>query len=741
VKNRLCLLALCCSFSSWAQGPAVLSIGKLQAGALSLSDRQSAYNAAKSLAATAPAPEVTSASRVENLFGNPGWAKPKFAPSGSQSLLVVGEQVDLTDVDVRSTSAPLDIVVIARRIRVDRDASFTLEGQKKGGSLKLVALEGFEGAGKFKIRARGRDASDDSQSCNVPSNAPPNSSFTIDHPPDNGGDGGKVHIYAGSGAGPLLDTAVTGGAAGKGCRLIYSSIQTVIQHCVPGPAGHISGGGFFGAIALPGKPICTPQVTSSVSANLDTQRVGSPGSDGTVTLVTSLDDLSAELPPEMFWTWTSGQFVRIEADALDAVRTNNNDAVVAAFRRYYAMPKLPLPVSRLDAYTTRVQRLNKLREDVLPPIWFQDITVAAEGMPPSSAILLTEAASLKRYLAPSAAVVRQITAEQGVPKWGAVVISPANPQLASVYLSSLLSVDPRLAAAVASQQQLPFKEVGQPFTGWTLTGRPEPVFGLDATNSKVSVSGTSMDLQLVVDSTATDLLLWKLARAPGLRIDISWTYQDQNGRNATGPSFPIYVRLDRREELPITVSAGNSQVTNTSGTSARGYYLITDEGQIASLNPPLLLGPAEHKDLPSQFAPWKPLGAPVQAIEYVASPSTSPYEALSIKAAASILQDVVVSNLLPAYSDTLKDSLMYVEVVAETSDRDSPSSRVSLGPYRLGPAGAQGSEINLKVLRLPGRTMLTRISGSAIYQGGSKRTMKPVESSDMIIKLESKLFE
>lgn len=739
MKKRLCLLTLCFSLNSWSQAPAVLSIGKMQAGTLSLDDKQSAKIAANALVATVQPLDVTTTGvRVENLFGNPGWAKPKFVPSGSQPLLVVGEQLDFTGVDVRFMSEPLDIVVIARRIRVDRDANFILEGQKSGGTLKLIALEGFEGPGRIKIGAGGRDGMDSSQSCGLPSNYPPNFSVTIDKPAENGGDGGKLIIYAGSGAPPLLDTALKGGAAGKGCKRTFSSTQTVREVCVQDLVGRLRG---FPPILEDNPPKCTKQVSSNVVDNLDTQRVGTAGTDGTVAWVASLEDLSALIPSEMFWTWTLGQFSRIEADALDAVRTNSNDAVVAAFRRYYGMPKLPLPSSRLDAYTARVQRINKLRENVLPPIWFQDISVAVEGLPPQTAILVTEASSLARYLAPSDAIVRQISTEQGAPKWGAVQISPTNVAAASVYLSLLLSVDPRIAAIVSGQQQLPFKEVSKPFTRWTLTGRPEPFFGLDATSSKVSVSGTSMDLQLVVDSATTDLLLWKLARAPGLRVDMSWTYQDQNGRRATGPGFPIYVRLNHREELPITVNSGNLQITNTSSTSARVYYLMTDDGQVASLNPPLLLGPSGKADLPPQFTGWKPLGAPVQAVEYLPGPTDSPYDAVSIKAGANILQDVVVSNLLPAYSDKLKDSLAYVEVTAETWDKDASSSRISLGPYRLAPAGAEGSEINIKVLRLPTRTVLTRISGSAIYQGGSRSTMKPMESSDMTIKLEAKLFE
>ncbi len=67
------------------------------------------------------------------------------------------------------------------------------------------------------------------------------------------------------------------------------------------------------------------------------------------------------------------------------------------------------------------------------------------------------------------------------------------------------------------------------------------------------------------------------------------------------------------------------------------------------------------------------------------------------------IEQVTISNLLPAFDERLGGALEYVEVFASTAPEGADDRSGQLGPYRLSAAYTTGSEVTLPVLRLGGR--------------------------------------
>jgi len=689
-------------------------------------------------AAEAASPLLPPNMVIESLFGDTIPARPKFDVENvsGASLLVLGDEVDISSAYVKSTTlGAANVWVVARQIRIDEPAIFDLSGRPDGGSLTLVALDKFVGDQTISITADGIDGADNSKACTF--NPPPKANYTqtLAVAAPNGGNGGQVRLFAGSGNDPMIKLTANAGKPGKGCHSYINQTYSVSQDCKT-ELIDFKGGGFFPTIKIP-HTVCTPNEKMGVTQNYN-EDIGAAGIAGVITKFKNINEVSQTLGREGSWQWMYGMLQKIEADALDAVRSESIEKIVTVFQKYKDLPVLSIPAEKIKVQSSLVGRLNALRAQALPPLWYKEIDVSYDGSLPQRVLLLTDSSTLTARIAPTTAVIRPISVQNNQ-RWGVVQINPQDPDRVVITLAAQLTADPRIANIVASQPENRFKIKDGVFTRWALSGQVEPVFGLDLNSTKVNVYPDNIVLSLVVSASSANLVLYMLTTAPGIRLNISWRMQDQNGTVVEGPGFPVFVTLNTRQALPIIVADGNRRISNNSNFEVAVSYLIGESGVFTTLSPEPRLAPGASVELDPKLSALGVLGAPPEAIKYVVS-SSSVYDLFAVNADPALMQEIRVANLLPFYNDKLNDTLRYVEVFVETWDQAVPATKTRNGPYRLAPAGAQGDEIKLQVLRLPNRTIETKVTGQAVYAGGSLADMTPIESTDLALKIQPDQF-
>jgi hypothetical protein len=158
----------------------------------------------------------------------------------------------------------------------------------------------------------------------------------------------------------------------------------------------------------------------------------------------------------------------IEREAQEAVRRADQAAIVSTFRKYQALPVLPIPPDKLALQNEILSRLNELRTEVVPAIWWRDETVQRPALPPDHLLILTEASSLEDRAAPTQALLQTIS-YTGREYQGLVQAVPGKPGVVSFSFSALLTLDPLLAWLATEKLKTSDEKLAGQFTNWVLT--------------------------------------------------------------------------------------------------------------------------------------------------------------------------------------------------------------------------------------------------------------------------------
>lgn len=688
--------------------------------------RKLVSDAAVANSRSAPAANEPREADIENLFGMPGLARPKadLERSGKNILLIVGDSIDLSG-RVFSTAATgaADLTIIANTLNVgDGNARFAMEGRQDGGTLTLVALQGMIGSGVFTVSANGKPGPDRRQECLPPAQTGGSFDVTVNAPASPGGNGGALRLYS-AGQAPQLTFSSAAGQPGSGCSGRFITTVTTDTTCRP---GHRLPGIPFGIVS---PPICKTSTSRSDSASVNTT-VAASARDGKVITIGSLVDLADFISLEHIWQWNYGMLQSLEKNVHDAVRRNDQRAIVEIFQHYKNLPALPVPADKIVRQSEILGRINTLRTSVVPPLWFNEIMIQQSGLPSQRQLVLTDGKDVLNRMAPTSALL-QVLSTSGKQRWGVLQINPADADKSTIVLSAKLSIDPYIASLVRAELAKNKQRLDGMFSGWTLNAKLEPLLGLDAMQSQVSISGDVLQASMVVSNASSNLLLWRLATNPGLRLTVTWDYVDDSGRKSTGPSFPLFLSLNRRG-TGLDIDRAARTMTNRSGSPVLVNYLVRDDQSVVLLAPPLRINSGASEPVPAALADVRTFTVPAEALEHLEAPA-SLYDLFELNADPSLLKTVVVTNLLPSYDDELHEALRYLEVYVETWDAETAKEKQLRGPYRLSAAGTIGADAKFDLLRFPGRNMVTRVYGKAIYEQGSIRTMKVIESSDLIL--------
>jgi hypothetical protein len=734
--SRIPLLFVLVSQPSWAHAPQDSAFMKFPAAPMmteKISEaskkevlRQLMSDASASKTFHGPASNGALEADVENLFGMQGLARPNSNPDkGSKKrLLIVGDRVDISGMAFSTGAAgAADLTIIANTLNVgDGSARFDMQGRLDGGTLTLVALQGLIGTGGFTVSANGKAGPDRSQECRAPAVVTGTSyDVTVTAPATPGGNGGMVRIFA-PGQSPQVTLSSAGGQPGSGCSGRFIETFTNTTTCKPGPK-------LPPPFNVNFPPICTTSTSRSSNVSLNTT-VAAPSQAGASTTIGQMVDLPDFVPIEHLWYWNYGMLQALEKNVHDAVRRNDQRAIVENFQRYKNLPALPVPSDKITPQSEILGRMNILRTSVVPPLWFNEVLIQQSGLPNQSQLVLTDGKDVLNRMAPTSALLQPLSTS-GQQRWGVLQIDPANADRSTIVLSAKLSIDPYIESLVRAELAKNAQSLASMFSGWTLNAKLDPIFGLNAALSNVSISGDSLEASIVVSNVSSNLLLWRLGTSPGVRLTVTWDFVDDTGRKATGPSFPLFLSLNKRGNSLVIDSAART-MTNHSGSPVLLNYLVRDDKSVLLLSPPIRVNAGASEPVPAALADATKFTVPAEALEHLEAPS-SIYDLFEVNADPSLLKTMVITNLLPAFDDDLREGLRYLEVYVETWDTASNKEKQLRGPFRLSAAGTVGAEAKFDLLKFPGRTMVTRIYGNAIYDQGSIRAIKAFESSDLIL--------
>jgi hypothetical protein len=734
--SHIPLLLVISSLPAWAQVPQDSNFLKFRAAAVVTEKfsetnkkevlRKLESNASSSSLIYKTTPVGALDTDVENLFGVQGVARPKsrLEQSSKNHLLIVGDSIDLASrVFSTGPTGASDLTIIANTVNVGEDEThFIMQGRLNGGTLTLVALNGLIGTGGFIVSANGSAGPDRSKECHAPTVTGTSYDVTVTAPATPGGNGGIARIFAADQS-PKVTFSAAAGQPGSGCSGRF--IETFTDTKVCSPPRRIETGVF--KIVLP--PECTTSTSRSSNYNLNTT-YALPSQTGSSTTIDRMVDLPDFVPMEYLWHWNYGMLQTLEKNVHDAVRRNDQRAIVENFQRYKNLPALPVPSDKITLQSEILGRMNTLRTSVVPPLWFNEVVIQQVGLPNQSQLVVTDGKVVLNRMAPTSALLQPLSTS-GRQRWGVLQIDPTNADKSTIVLSAKLSIDPYIESLVRAELAKNWQRLDGMFSGWTLNAKLDPIFGINSAVSNFSISGDSLEASITVSNASSNLFLWRLGTSPGVRLTVSWDYVDDTGRKATGPSFPLFISLNKRASS-LVIDGASRTMTNRSSSPVLLNYLVREDKSVLLLSPPIRVNAGVSVQVPAALADATKFTVPAEALEHLEAPS-SLYDLFEVNAHESLLKTVVVTNLLPAFDDELREGLRYLEVYVETWDTASKNEKQLRGPFRLSAAGTVGAEAKFDLLKFPGRKMVTRVYGNAIYDQGSIRAIKAFESSDFLL--------
>jgi hypothetical protein len=432
--------------------------------------------------------------------------------------------------------------------------------------------------------------------------------------------------------------------------------------------------------------------------------------------------------------WVIGLLEKLSAEINSAVLREDRAALIRLFRRVnelVQMDKYPIIAQDLESYRALTESLTAAKRQNLSALWTHPVTVHPPGTVPRALDVFIEARDLQSTLAPTEALVRRRSVG-GRRVLGLLEFHPERPEEIVLTAEVELTVDPWLASLATTELARADEEYAGVFTNWLLQPRAIMDVGIKASKIEV-VTPTVLRVSLTLDTQSASLVLFKLASSGGLPLHFDWEYR--HDREITGewvgPTFSLLRRTD-----PDLALMADGRVTNTSRTALTLEYVRLGADHFHPLQPALTIAPGMTVALPlPQGTNPSTVGIPPEAVVDSGIDPFNLDDHFFILNGAQFLETLTVTNLLGP-DDRRGGALDFVEVhLVYLGGADGGASDVSAGPYRLAPRGALGSETTVSFLKSRQGDRRMRLSGTAVYAGGSLQTLTPKTVSELTVKI------
>lgn len=428
------------------------------------------------------------------------------------------------------------------------------------------------------------------------------------------------------------------------------------------------------------------------------------------------------------WLLSSLQDIRTE---LNRARVKKDQlGIIDQLRKLESVSSgfFPISSAAVDKYNDQIEHLleERKKEDAL--FTYREIDLLSDYGPSLKGLVITSASTLESQLIPTRLLLK--TFINGDEKYMARIFYTEDKGGFLTFKFGLKLVsDERIRARAKEFLRADGGALMGELTDWNIVAQP-PDYPYVKGFRYVMVSADSVDVEIDVAPEDANELLWSLAMEPGFPITISWSL---SATPSVHGAFLSYISVNRGDSVPLKIS-GNT-ILNYSKDSYILEYMSVGRDRLEEV-PDLLLRAGQSTvvdilpTMTSSNSAILPSGVRKKNLTPF-SVNTTYYIATEIP----IVKNISIVNKI-ASTDGAYGDLKYVELSLSNNSSKIPKANFNMGPVRLAPAGAVGSEVKLNIIKQTDSDEILTISGVAIYSGGSVVTIKPFETTSKSIYID-----
>ena len=444
-------------------------------------------------------------------------------------------------------------------------------------------------------------------------------------------------------------------------------------------------------------------------------------------------NLERELPASVYSAWVTGRLQHLAKRAIELEATGNRVELFALFRETASLLSQATRVSEMHTERFRAVRaeLTAIRSRALPRVYTATLPLAGT----QEIRYFLESDSIDAKLAPTDCLVVPRTGADGRIYAGVAREQTRDGRLyVDLSVNVKLVLDPRLAAMASEELAKSGLSVDGEFSNWELFSGT--VAGTGVVESSITPLAGTLQVALTLDAERATDTLWRLTSTPGLPLTV--TYKCLGDEQIKG-RLHLALSLARRHQHALSVR--NRRILNSGPRAVSIEYLQTGKGRIVV--PPganaVVVTPKESRFvsdcgiLPNEDA----TGIKIPASAVTQLGAADPTE--DFEFARSLFEKITVKNLLPGHDSLRNTDLRFVEItlyqVVDGADHSS------VGPVKLAPAGAAGSELPLTFVRPGNRNRHYRLEGTAYYTGDGKDSFSLDTINGVVVDITESVLE
>jgi hypothetical protein len=442
-------------------------------------------------------------------------------------------------------------------------------------------------------------------------------------------------------------------------------------------------------------------------------------------LVSNIADQSVQDYRQELSEWKLQMLEYLQYKIHDARRRSSYSEITDLVRKYQSLPDWPTSERFRPALSSLLSQVESVVNSMKVLSWQLQVPGGMGSV--RTLMLFREAPNWQTQIAPTDMLLRTRD-KNGRSVVGIIRKDSSSPDRVQILLEADLVASP---AAIAQAIDNTPEGVSGMFNDWELVSPKIAALGLQSYSAQVV--GRVVQIQLTLDAETGTVALWQLGQEPGVPISFEYACNKDPG---TKGELPLFISLVKRSKTDVSIVG--DQLTNNGKTEVALQYVLVNNS-VVNLNPAVIVPPKTTvklvlPDLQAATASNVSISLPSDGILYT---GRDPFSLADFDTAdtASLIQQVSVENLLPAFDERLGMGLDYVEVTI-IYVLGAQRQQAIAGPYRLSARGTDGSNIVVPFIKSGTSGYSFKIRGTAFYDKGRssvKFESNPTDDPDIKI--------
>jgi hypothetical protein len=441
---------------------------------------------------------------------------------------------------------------------------------------------------------------------------------------------------------------------------------------------------------------------------------------GSIMASTSWENLYDNFMPlrQAISRWSVRWYQQQLARGTTALLRNERAQLYEIFESIERFPTREIDGEDIVKYNDAASRLIDLKQRAQLALYTKAVTTSVGGAD-VTIDAFGERNSTRLRIMPTNVLIKTITynTQQYV---GITSFDPTAPQELTFYVTADLSIDPRVASAVNNTLTQRGQILEGQFLQWRVkTATFGEVPGLVSDKSSIAIQGTHLRAKVVLSTDGLGVLgLATFTNRPGIPFSVIWEYLDDPAY--TGTLSNLWLSRATRSSPNITLS--NNMVHNNEKRTVSVRFVKTGNATFYTYGTQLpTVSPGQDVTLPlPQGINPRNISLPPEAIEVTYTTANDFADFYSLHG-EQLVEEVRIKNEIASTSGR-GASLSYLELVVKNSGDESGLDQVST--IRLAPSGLPGDEQSSWFIRPRQSPTNITIEGRAVYADNSMILLK-----------------